>query len=723
MNACHGNRRYAPQMAARFEDGRGWVSQVIEKLERHHLVSLVGVPGAGKSALGHAVIRELGAERFGEWVPTERPPHSDFLFVDDVDRLSTSDSKRFAAAVATGEARWLVTSRYRLGLGSEASLVVGPLEDDAVRLLHTFLERRGCSTPLAHCRAVVDVIDALPGQLFAAARFVELHGVQYVLEHWDTLDPLAAALGDAVTHAVPEGLAGAACFVDKFDAATFVAVTGSRSEALAELVDRGYVQRLDGVPPDFRVLRSVRRVAPEPASQVRGRHFEWVVANGTRVDLLELVHRRHRSAVSDELFAAAVERLCTGPLPPTVVVDEAIEVADGDRRAALLSARARIALRDGDPLAAQDYCEAASKHVESEPSQVVVHSLRAAIARIVAGPGEALREYEDALALGPVSEDVLLEHAATLWESGEHSAARQATREALERARAAGDLRREGVVTSNLGVMAHHAGDLGEARAHHEAARALHVEAGNRRFEAIAEFDLGTLDHELGVVRRALRHYARAIDLFAEVGDRRLGELACAACEAARAQLGEPAVWSIDKIERDFATVGDAIFTEAAALYRQVVAALARTTVVPFDCSSYRRRPDEVQLPARLLADLTSARVDGRLLVVAGEMDRFRLGDAEVDLGARTALRNTLRLLVERRLESGTAVSLDDVITHGWPDEKVTAEAAKNRAHVALSTLRRLGLRDVLQTVDDGYLLVAPVCLVQASTGPTAASS
>jgi hypothetical protein len=41
----------------------------------------------------------------------------------------------------------------------------------------------------------------------------------------------------------------------------------------------------------------------------------------------------------------------------------------------------------------------------------------------------------------------------------------------------------------------------------------------------------------------------------------------------------------------------------------------------------------------------------------------------------------------------------------GWPGERIGADAAANRVRVALTTLRKLGLRDVIKTGQGGYLL------------------
>ena len=75
-----------------------------------------------------------------------------------------------------------------------------------------------------------------------------------------------------------------------------------------------------------------------------------------------------------------------------------------------------------------------------------------------------------------------------------------------------------------------------------------------------------------------------------------------------------------------------------------------------------------------------------------------------------------MAMLLERlarwRLEApGEALSIDELIEAGWPDEKIRADAALNRAYVAIASLRKKGLRDVLLTTGGGYALSAAVAV------------
>ncbi len=45
------------------------------------------------------------------------------------------------------------------------------------------------------------------------------------------------------------------------------------------------------------------------------------------------------------------------------------------------------------------------------------------------------------------------------------------------------------------------------------------------------------------------------------------------------------------------------------------------------------------------------------------------------------------------------------LIQSAWPDERLIPKAARNRLHVALSTLRTLGLRELILSTAGGYML------------------
>ena len=103
-------------------------------------------------------------------------------------------------------------------------------------------------------------------------------------------------------------------------------------------------------------------------------------------------------------------------------------------------------------------------------------------------------------------------------------------------------------------------------------------------------------------------------------------------------------------------------------------------------------------------------------LVVASTGRWFRPPSGErVTLTTRRALRLMLKALADRRaLAPGEALVLEQLIEAGWPGEEVRPDAGATRVYAALSTLRKLGLREILVRRDDGYLLDPGVPLVRA---------
>lgn len=118
---------------------------------------------------------------------------------------------------------------------------------------------------------------------------------------------------------------------------------------------------------------------------------------------------------------------------------------------------------------------------------------------------------------------------------------------------------------------------------------------------------------------------------------------------------------------------------------------------------------DDPQLFARLIAAAQGAPPRGpraRWIRITASGD-VQLSDraASIEIARRLPLRRILGALAERRTAApGEAVSLDDLVAAGWPGERIRADAAINRIHVALSTLRRLGLRDVILSAEHGYM-------------------
>ena len=93
-------------------------------------------------------------------------------------------------------------------------------------------------------------------------------------------------------------------------------------------------------------------------------------------------------------------------------------------------------------------------------------------------------------------------------------------------------------------------------------------------------------------------------------------------------------------------------------------------------------------------------------LVVAVDGSWFDRMGQRVLLRSYRVLGALLARLAERRLSTpGLPVPAPELVGAGWPNERIADRAARNRLRVALATLRKVGLRDVLVTKDGGYMI------------------
>jgi hypothetical protein len=239
----------------------------------------------------------------------------------------------------------------------------------------------------------------------------------------------------------------------------------------------------------------------------------------------------------------------------------------------------------------------------------------------------------------------------------------------------------------------------------------------------------------MGEPGQARTCHERALIAFHEVIDPRSTGLCLGRFALALATLGQ-----LDEARRDcsraaelLARLGDALGMAVLRLFRAHVElsadapgaeAAARSQVAAARASG---RADEVALcelsdDARAAVRLIEACLAARgaqlthLLRIGPEARWFASADAApADLSGQRVLRRLLQRLIEQHGSApGEGLPLDALREAGWPGEHILRAAAVNRVHVALSKLRRLGLRGAL-VCRDGHYLIDPTVRVEIS--------
>ena len=458
---------------------------------------------------------------------------------------------------------------------------------------------------------------------------------------------------------------------------------------------------------DGDVLAARGLVASEPALATRG---PFDLHRG----LLETVAAR-ASSLPPELLARLLRSLGSqlrqrGRIPEAVEIlgDAAIAAkATGDRSLeATIATDLGIALHEhGELERARSHYEIADHLLSDEGSETARARNLGSLAILHQEQGrgpEAEECYERALGLfrdagDRRSEGIFLCNLGELHREAGHP--RVATRhyeQALVLTRDVGDRRVEGVILGNLGGVSQESGHLERANAYRAEAIEILTEVGDSRLVAIFEGYQGTTAHLTGDLTAARAAYLRACSALADAGDRRF-EGVFQMCLGSAWRAGDNA----GAAERAYAAAADLLrdiddpaLLEALAIHRG-----ERSEPSPL-------ANDEVRFAERLWLDLAEPGSDAALLVGADGRS-FRTPDGEkVDLSRRRALRNILAALLDARLlQEPVALSLDDLVAAGWPGERMVPQAASNRTYVAITTLRKLGLRGLLIRRDDGYLL------------------
>ncbi len=327
---------------------------------------------------------------------------------------------------------------------------------------------------------------------------------------------------------------------------------------------------------------------------------------------------------------------------------------------------------------------------------------------------------------------------------GEAHQARSRYEEALELLSAGGDLGVLAVVNTNLGTLHQELGNLDAALKHQDEALRLCVAAGGRRLEGGVLGNRANVLFEMGRLDDARDGFDRAVRVLHDVGDivhEAYFSAQLSAVIATQGGVDEAAnlfaraekrfessghtseMWKLGmRLQRCHIDLARARQAEGEGVIE--VASKLRDEVREQIASLPSETTDDVRIAARMLARALAAPpkhpdpkpMVGALTVSEDGASVWLPTTARVSLEKRKPVRLLLmRLIDEHEKSPGHPLTVDDLLAAGWPGERVIRDAGASRVYVALGTLRKLGLRDVILSREGGYLLDPAVKIVVVS--------
>jgi len=384
---------------------------------------------------------------------------------------------------------------------------------------------------------------------------------------------------------------------------------------------------------------------------------------------------------------------------------------------------------------------------------------------------DATREFEAALSLHQETSDLRHEAmdtgnlAVVEHDAGRLDEARAACNRALFLYRLSGDRRLEAEANGLLATVAHEQQQFEEARELYEQALLLARHVGSRRAEGALLGYQGMLLAETGDLEGARAAYGRALTILRESRDRSTEALVLGALSAVEAREGslESARSTLGRATESLEGIVDPRARAALEVWRGHVdlllariahtegdegravmlrsAAQARLDMKLVPERGECRRAADVRLARRALeraiesgprsepappprqersdgeAEALPADAPADALVVSARGLWFRMPHGDVVSIARwRPLQRLLERLAERRETApGEPLTVEALISAGWPGERMLPKAGATRVYTAIATLRRLGLRELLLKGDRGYMLRADVPITRVS--------
>ncbi len=452
------------------------------------------------------------------------------------------------------------------------------------------------------------------------------------------------------------------------------------------LIARGQAQLLLGARrqtlPDFERALALAQQLNDPTLEARARMHIG--------EIIELVGTIGEAHTYFEGALACFERVRGNPLLLLHKADVHTRIAHAYRREGKLECAQREIQR-----AIGLHRRAA--HSDSLP---LVYYEAAIIAWFRSSYEEALQALDEGLALVQ-ARDVRGAHGALLYaraillqERGQLDPAFENYVRALELIRGSGNLYLEASATYYFAGAHLERGQYRDAATLLERALSIFLDIGVPRYQALVEGCRATL-FALGGERECAQRSLKA------------AEKAASACASEQAVMATVAIHKLYINRGSQPDSHDELLEQARALCE----------AHPSDDSRFAYRA------LRVCVRQGHGGGNGEALVI-GVDGRVRLpGEtADIDLSRRVPLHRILLALAHKRMAApGEALALEELLAAGWPGEHIGDKAGANRVHVALSTLRRFGLRPFLVSGRGGYALTSACpCVLEPPEAATA---
>ena len=722
------------------------------------LATLVGPPGAGKTRLAHQAMGEHalwvdlhGAtddDVLGRIASAATLASSDVAAVarmlrERVDVLVLDECETAIAGVTrvlqalserVPSLRVMATSRTTLGLAGERVITLGQLDPrDAGKLLVDRARARRSSFELSQGdESALDAVVACFGDLPLAIELVAVHvadlGVRAVAARlgeplaWlegarpdDRRPSLVRALAQSLASLSPPAraaLAQLAALDRPFDLDDAAMLSGAHAVAhVQELMDHAWIASREGALDLLPPVRAFVRARSEPIDEDAIDRALLAGALRDRVGSLDrLAEASARRAEPAALERAYLRFAAAGKLPelaaaaahaPELAARAYIEcgrfedaevalgrLADRPREAALL--RARMDFRRGN------YDRLAQLSLPEGPWPVAHVEVLATAASIRGEVDRAVAIYDHALAQVSESERDAL-HAMRARFFAEGADGDRALREIECVPTASGSIAAS--IETTRALIAHDRGSPTDALGHYDAAISSYAAVGNvlaaylRFVRMIAALEAGRFAEARASAVAALAD--------APVAMAQLVPLVELARFVAHGELPSGALPEIDVVASSTRLVR-AYIARARGDAHDVVTAVEAN-------APHERWSVTSRVLSRLAREgpIPPSSSVSRVLLVGPRGTWFAVPDGpQVSLATRPVLQRVLVALAH----ASPSIDVDAIAQAAWPGERIAQKAKRTRVHVAIATLRALGLRDHLaHDRARGYRLTTPV--------------